>query len=85
MRSAFFFLSLPAGSSIGQQKPDFPAVGFGNEVRSAQRTFALGGFFGQNMAGAGFSIDNFPRAGHFKTLGSRTICFYFRHENTSLN
>jgi hypothetical protein len=54
-------------------------------MRSAQRAFTLGGLFRQNMAGAGFSVDNFSGAGCFKTLGGRTICFYFRHVNTSLN
>ena len=74
-----------SGLPIGQQQPDFPEIGFGNQLCPAQWTFTLGGLFGQYMAGAGFPIDYFAGAGSFKALGSRTICLYFRHISTSLN
>jgi hypothetical protein len=39
-------------STVGQQAPDFLEIGFGYQVRRPQRSFAFGGFFGQDVAGA---------------------------------
>jgi hypothetical protein len=48
-------------------------------VRLPQSSFALGGFFCQNMAGTGFPVNNFSTAGFFKPFGRRSIGFNFGH------
>jgi len=65
--------------SIGQQQVYFSAVGFGDDVRPPQCSFALGGFFCQDMAGTGFTVKNFSAAGFFKPFGRRSIGFNFWH------
>jgi hypothetical protein len=49
----------------------------------AQGSFALGRFFGQNMAGAGFFIDNFSSARFSTSLCGGPLCFYLWHINFS--
>ena len=51
-------------------------------MRLPQCSFALGGFFGQDMAGTGFTVNNFSAAGFFKPFGRRSIGFNFGHNSS---
>ena len=65
--------------SVRQQQPDFPAVGFGNDIGLPQRAFPFGCFLGQDMIAVRFAEDKFTGSGSFKPFGSSTIGFNFRH------
>jgi hypothetical protein len=69
--------------SVRQQQPYLLPIRFVNNLSFAEGTFSFGRFFGQNMAGTGFFIDNFSRTCFSKSLCSRSICFYLRHLNFS--
>jgi len=66
--------------SVGQEQSYCLRIGFVNEPALAQGPFAFGCFFGQNMTGTGFVIDNFPGAGFAKSFGRSPICFYLWHK-----
>jgi hypothetical protein len=49
-----------SSSAVGQHPPNLLHVGTGNDLVQTKRPFALGGFFGQYMAGMGFPELEFP-------------------------
>jgi hypothetical protein len=69
--------------SVGQQQPYLLQINFVNELFFAQGTFSFGRFFGQNVTGTGFMIDNFSRACFSKSFCGGPICFYLWHINFS--
>jgi len=66
--------------AVGQHQPYCLRIGLVNDSAFAQRPFAFGCFFGQNMTGTGFVVDNFPGAGFAKSFGCSPIRFYLWHK-----
>ena len=65
--------------AVGQQPFNFFHVSGGSHLIQSERTFSLGGLLGQDVAGVGFSELEFPGAGFFEPLGSRSTGLNLRH------
>ena len=66
--------------AVGQQQSYCLRIGFVNEPAFAQRSFSFGCFFGQDVTGIGFVIDNLSGACLAKSFGRGSVCFYLWHK-----